>query len=152
MRRVPGLSYGVLDDLLGYALRRAQNAIYVDFSETVADPDMTPQRFAALVLICENAPLAQTVFAEAMGIDRSVAARLVDWLCARGLVVREPHGTDSRQWLLRDTASGRAQRDETATLVRIHDVRITAELGDDADVVRRALQRIAEADWNRRGK
>ncbi|MFN3305521.1 MAG: MarR family transcriptional regulator, partial [Roseateles sp.] len=31
LRPLPGLAYGVLDELLGYALRRAQNALYLHF-------------------------------------------------------------------------------------------------------------------------
>ena len=40
---VPGLRYGVLDELLGYALRRAQNALYLDFYRATAGLDVSPQ-------------------------------------------------------------------------------------------------------------
>ncbi len=150
MRHMPDVRYGVLDDLLGYALRRAQNAVYLDFAGSVGDTELTPQRFAALVLICENAPFAQTTFADAMGVDRSVAARLVDWLETRGWVERIAHDGDSRQRLLRPTAAGLRQRDETAAVVIAHDGRIAAELGDDARLLRSLLEKLAAAGWSGR--
>jgi DNA-binding MarR family transcriptional regulator len=145
MRRIPHVRYGMLDDLLGYALRRAQNAIYLDFSDSVGDADVTPQRFAALVLVCENAPFAQTTFADAMGVDRSVAARLIDWLAARGWVERERHSEDSRQWLLQPTAAGLREREAIGERVLAHDRRIASALGEGADLVRAALDTLAAA-------
>ena len=87
LRPLPGLRYGVLDTLMGYALRRAQNALYLDFQRAVGD-DVSPQRFAALVLIVGNPGLRQGLLAEAMGLHRSGGMRLVDWLHAQGWVRR----------------------------------------------------------------
>ena len=85
---VPGLDYGVLDDLLGYALRRAQIALYVDFYRATGGLDVSPPRFAALVVVGRNPGMRQGLLAQAMGLHRSGALRLTDWLTARGWVTR----------------------------------------------------------------
>src|SRR5690606_26563340 len=54
LAQVPGVDYGVLDDLLGYALRRAQLRIYQDFFEALDAWDITPPRFSAMTLIHHN--------------------------------------------------------------------------------------------------
>ena len=69
MLPVPGVDYGPLDGLLGYALRRAQNALYLDFYRATAAWDVSPQRFAALVLIARNPGLRQGLLAQAQALS-----------------------------------------------------------------------------------
>ena len=69
---VAGLDYGVLDDLLGYALRRAQIALYVDFYRATAGLDVSPPRFAALVLVGRNPGMRQGLLAQAMGLHAAL--------------------------------------------------------------------------------
>lgn len=143
MQRVPGLAYGVLDDLLGYALRRAQNALYLDFSRAAAAFDVTPARFAALVLIDANPALTQNILAQAMGIDRSGALRLADWLGARGLAERRPIEGDARSWGLHLTDKGRRTLKDMIVAVRAHDKTMAARLGVEAAQLKLLLERLA---------
>ena len=96
LRPLPGLAYGVLDELLGYALRRAQNALYLHFQRSVDRADVSPQRFAALVLVAQNPGLRQGLLADAMGLHRSGGMRLTDWLCEQGWVQRHDDPLDRR--------------------------------------------------------
>lgn len=145
--RVPGVAYGLLDTLLGYQLRRAQLRLYEDFERAVGDAGITPQRFAALVLIDANPGIGQARLAEVMGIARTGAKALADRLMAQGWVSRTANRPDKRQRGLTLTAPGRAMLDRTAAAVIAHDRRMAAHL-PPADRARLTtlLLRLAEAD------
>lgn len=106
MKRVPGLQYDVLDDLLGFSLRRAQLAMFGAFHEATRGVDITPPRFTALVIIGANPGLSQSVLGRVLGIARSGAMLLTDWFEARGLVERKRRPNDGRAWGLHLTRRG----------------------------------------------
>jgi DNA-binding MarR family transcriptional regulator len=104
--RVPGLDYDVLDELLGYSLRRAQVAMFVAFHEATRGMNMTPPRFTALVIIGANPGISQSVLGNVLGIARSGAMLVTDWFEARGLVERRHLPSDGRSWGLHLTRQG----------------------------------------------
>ena len=106
MKRVPGLDYDVLDDLLGYTLRRAQLAMFASFDEATRGKHLTPPRFTALVVIGANPGLSQTVLGRVLGIARSGAMLMTDLLEERGLVERRRRPNDGRAWGLHLTRRG----------------------------------------------
>ncbi|OZI42025.1 MarR family transcriptional regulator [Bordetella genomosp. 5] len=125
---VAGLDYGVLDDLVGYAIRRAQITIYEDFLAALTDWDITPQRFSALTLIANNDGMKLTDLARALGIARSGAVQVVDQLQALGMVERRETPADRRAYALAVTASGRRALQQITAAVQSHDQRISARL------------------------
>lgn len=140
---VPGLRYGVLDELLGYALRRAQNALYLDFYRATQGEDISPQRFAALVLVAENPGMRQGLLAQAMGLHRSGALRLTDWLTAQGWVERRDDPADARSWGLYLTAAGRRRLARLEQAVRAHDAALLQGLEASGAALKAALERLA---------
>lgn len=106
--RVPGIDYGGLDALLGYALRRAQLAGFEAFHRATAGVDITPPRYTALTIVGANPGLSQSTLGGALGTARSGAMLLTDWLVERGLAERRRRKGDSRAWGLYLTARGRA--------------------------------------------
>jgi DNA-binding MarR family transcriptional regulator len=144
---VPGLRYGVLDQLLGYALRRAQNALYLDFYRAVAaqgESALSPQRFAALVLVAENPGMRQGLLAQAMGLHRSGALRLTDWLTAQGWVERRDDPQDARRWGLHLTPAGRRRLAPLQRAVLAHDRALQQGLGPaDGAGLKTGLERLA---------
>jgi DNA-binding MarR family transcriptional regulator len=106
IERVSGLDYDVLDELLGYAVRRAQLAMQDSFLEAARGLDTTPARFTALVVIGANPGLSQTVLGKVLGIARSGAMQLTDWLEARELVERRRAPNDARAWGVHLTPRG----------------------------------------------
>lgn len=145
LRPLPGLAYGVLDELLGYALRRAQNALYLHFQRSVDRADVSPQRFAALVLVAQNPGLRQGLLADAMGLHRSGGMRLTDWLCEQGWVQRADDPLDRRSWTVHPTPAGLALLQSVTAQVRSHDEALLAALGDEGPQLRRLLDRLAAA-------
>jgi MarR family transcriptional regulator for hemolysin len=59
-----------------------------------------------LAYVAEHGPLTQTQVAERIGMGRAPAGAIVDNLSQRGLLVRLPHETDRRVWLLEATNPG----------------------------------------------
>lgn len=106
IRRMPHLDYDVLDDLLGYSLRRAQVAMFLSFHEATRGQQITPPRFTALVLIGANPGLSQSTLGSVLGIARSGAMALADWMVERKLVERRRRPNDGRAWGLHLTAHG----------------------------------------------
>jgi DNA-binding MarR family transcriptional regulator len=143
MLPVPGVDYGPLDGLLGYALRRAQNALYLDFYRATAEWDVSPQRFAALVLIARNPGLRQSLLAQAMGLHRSGALRLTDWLTAQGWAERRDAPDDARAWGLYLTPTGRRRLTKLEAAVAEHDRALLAALGDQGGALKAGLDRLA---------
>jgi DNA-binding MarR family transcriptional regulator len=104
--RVPGLDYDVLDELLGYALRRAQVGMFLAFHAATRGMDITPPRFTALVIVGANPGIGQSALGQVLGIARSGAMMLADWMEVRGLVERRRRPNDGRAWGVHLTARG----------------------------------------------
>ena len=139
IRRVAGLEYDVLDELLGYSLRRAQVAMFMAFRDATRGMAITPPRFTALVVIGANPGLSQTVLGNVLGIARSGAMLLTNWFEAQGLVERRHRPDDGRAWGLYLTRKGDA-------LVQRMKRRVVASDQERAAVLstgeRRELQRL----------
>jgi DNA-binding MarR family transcriptional regulator len=106
IERVPGLDYDVLDELLGYALRRAQVGMFLSFHAATRGQDITPPRFTALVIVGANPGISQSALGKVLGIARSGAMMLTDWMEERGLAERRQRPDDGRAWGLRLTVRG----------------------------------------------
>jgi DNA-binding MarR family transcriptional regulator len=104
--RVSGLDYDVLDELLGYALRRAQVGMFLAFHAATRGMDITPPRFTALVIVGANPGIGQTALGQVMGIARSGAMMLTNWMVARGLAERRRRPNDGRSWGVHLSARG----------------------------------------------
>lgn len=136
---LPNVDYGVLDSLVGYAIRRAQIRVYEDFVASLAAWNITPPRFSALQIIARNPDLKLTDLAQILGIARSGAVLLVDALEAMALVVRVPSPTDRRAFGLALTAAGRKTLKAVTEAVCAHDARIAAGLSDEEQRVLKGL-------------
>lgn len=104
--RVAGLDYDVLDNLLGYALRRAQVGMFLAFHAATRGQDITPPRFTALVIVAANPGIGQSTLGQVLGIARSGAMMLTDWMEERGLVERRRRPNDGRSWGVHLTPKG----------------------------------------------
>lgn len=128
---VPGVCYGVLDELLGYPVRRAQLMVYEDFMRALAEWNMTPTRFSALVIVANNPGLKLTELSNVLAIARSGAVLLTDALVESGLVQRRESPTDGRAWGLHLTAHGKKTLQKVTAAVRAHDARISSALTEE---------------------
>ena len=122
------LDRGVLEELLGYHLRRSQVAVFQDFAQAMDGFALTPGQFGVLALIQANPGLSQSALGKAMGVDRSTVVAVIDRLETRGLVQRTVAANDRRSNALRLSAEG--MRRFAAALKRIygHEKQITKRL------------------------
>ncbi len=125
---VRGIDYGALDALVGYALRRAQLAIYVDLYRTLAPWQMSPQRYSALTLIARNKGLTQGRLAHLLGIAGSGAVILIRSLVALGYVELATSTSDARAYALKATAAGRRALKRIDAAIIEHETRVMAVL------------------------
>ena len=126
--RVEGLSYGDLDEHLGYVLRRAQLAGFEAFQRATDRLDITPARYTALVIVGANPGLSQSALGAALGTARSGAMTLTDWMEKRGWVERRNRPEDGRSWGLYLTKRGEAQLLELNARVRANDAKFAGRL------------------------
>ena len=123
--RAAPLKPGVLPTLLGYRLRRAQQAVFRDFATSVAD--VSPGRAGMLLLVDANPGVTQGRLALAVGLDRSTMVGVIDALEAQRLVERR-RGDDRRTNGLWLTASGRSFVSRLKKRIELHERRVAAHL------------------------
>ncbi len=141
IHRVAGLDYDVLDELLGYSLRRAQVAMFLAFRDATRSSELTPPRFTALVIIGANPGLSQSVLAQVLGIARSGAMLMADYLEGRGLVERRRRPGDARAWGLYLTRGGQQFVERVKGRVLDYDYRVAGKITPKE---RRQLLRLLE--------
>ncbi len=124
----PPARSGLLHELMGYHLRRAQSAVFSDFMSVMADDQITPGQFGVLVLIDENTGLNQSALAKALGIERSTMVGVIDGLEKRGLVKRQKSLSDKRAHALTLTSTGHTLLNGVKPKVLEHEQRIANEL------------------------
>jgi DNA-binding MarR family transcriptional regulator len=137
--RIAGIDYGVLDSLVGFALRRAQLNLYEDFIRSLAPWNITPPRFSALVVIGNNPDLKLTELARVLNVARSGAVTVVDALSELGYVARHESATDKRAFRLLLTAKGKKALTAITNAVLEHDQRIVSMLTSDEQAQLMAL-------------
>lgn len=100
---------GVLENLLGYHLRRAEVFAFQNFGSTGPGHEgISPGQLGLLLMVQANPGINQTGAGRALGIDRSTLVSIIDALEDRGLVERTPSPTDRRSHALVVTAKGDA--------------------------------------------
>ncbi len=120
------LSRGILPELLGYRLRRAQTAVFKHFAQAVGVEDVTPGLFGMMQVIAANPGLSQSRLAEVMDVDRSTIVAVIHRLAALRLVARLPVPGDARSYALAVTRKGASALRRMEDLVRRHEDEIAA--------------------------
>ena len=105
-RQKDSVDIGILGDLLGYRLRRAQLAFFSAFSETCAELGVSPGLFAVIEIVHRNPGLTQTAVAKSLGTDRSAMVAAVDKLERLELIERCAAKNDRRSYALQLTEKG----------------------------------------------
>lgn len=98
---------GILPQLLGYNLRRAQIALWRDFTYTVGKGEVRPGLFSLLVLVEANPGIAQVDLAHQLDIDKATIVSLIDRLERERWVRRERSRADRRRQGIFLTEPGR---------------------------------------------
>lgn len=119
---------GVLDELVGYHVRRASATIGSDFSQALSGTGIRQVLFGILSVIDANPGIAQGAVGRLLGIQRPNMVSLVNELVTAGLVARKVDSGDRRALSLTLTAEGRARMKEALARIREHEARVAASL------------------------
>jgi len=87
-----------LDDLIGYAMRRAQLKLFQNLIGRLSAHDLRPAQFSALAIIDQNPGLMQADLAKALAIEPPQVVPLLNKLESRALAVRVRCKPDKRSY------------------------------------------------------
>lgn len=138
----PVIDLGVLNERLGYFVRRLQVWVFQDFIRRLGSIDISPAQFSVLVVISANPGLSQAEIAATLGIERARLVRLLHRLEQRGLTQRLPSSSDGRRHALRLTRSGEKVLAQAKTLAAEHEAALKEKLGGES--YRRLLEALRE--------
>lgn len=150
MARLPAPTPAPLPDdplaqFTGYLLKRAFNRVQDDLARTLDPFGLRMLSFSALTVVARHPDITQTQLGQALSVERSNVAVLLDGLEEAGLVTRNPVPGNRRAHALRATLKGRRLADRAAEAVRAHEARLFASLGDDHAALRATLARFIAA-------
>jgi DNA-binding MarR family transcriptional regulator len=128
--RGKSIDLGPLPELIGYVLRRAQLTVFQDFFAAFAPFDIRPAQFSVLTVIERNPGLTQSQVAEALGIKRTNFVGMLDELEKRGLAERR-QARDKRSYALFLTPDGAALMRKLRPVIKAHESRMIARVGED---------------------
>lgn len=86
--------------------------------------NITVDQWLVLKYLFEEGPLQQRILAELLFKDHPTVTRIIDLLCDKGLVQRNPHPADRRSFQVALTSQGRKQVERL--LPKIQDIRLKA--------------------------
>ena len=96
-----------LEEQIGHLLRRAHQRATALFLETMAELDLTPTQYAALVKIGDVAEISQNHLGRLTAMDPATSQGVIRRLEARGLIALRPDPNDRRRTLLSLSAAGK---------------------------------------------
>jgi DNA-binding MarR family transcriptional regulator len=100
------LELGVLNDVMGFRLRRIQNHLAKAFMDDPRHADMKSGLYSILALVSANPGVSQGRLAQEAGIDKTALVALLDGLEEGDLAVRVRSREDRRKHALHITEKG----------------------------------------------
>jgi DNA-binding MarR family transcriptional regulator len=125
------IDLGHLPNLVGYALRQAQLAVFRDFLKAFSKFNLRPVQYGVLTIIERNPGLKQSDVCSALGIRRANFVTLLNELERRGLARRGRARDDQRANALYLTERGLALMPELRKINKAHEDRVAAGLGGE---------------------
>ena len=123
------VDFGPLADWVGFHLRLAQTASFQAFVQEARAVELSPGRFATLLLIGRNPGISQTALATANGRDKSTLTPILEDLERRGFIVREKMKSDRRSYQLTLTDAGKKMLDQLTVCAKRHDDNLDRVIG-----------------------
>ncbi|QYK42001.1 MAG: MarR family transcriptional regulator [Paracoccaceae bacterium] len=96
----------VLDDQVGYVLRRVTQRHLAIFAQAI--PEVTTTQFAVLARLCTEGPMSQNQLGRAVALDAATVKGVVDRLRRQALAARQADPGDRRRLTVAATAEGQA--------------------------------------------
>ena len=135
------ISLGILENLIGFRIRRIQNHLSRSFNALLNRDEIRPGVFSALALISANPGMSQKTLAREVGFDKATIVAILDNMERLGWTMRQRSKTDRRRHLLFVTSVGEAALKEMTGLARDNEAAINASL---TDAERQTLQALLD--------
>jgi DNA-binding MarR family transcriptional regulator len=119
---------GILDQLLGYQIRRAQMRFFAHFNERLHHHHTTPGQLGLLLLIAANPGISQVALARAIGIERATLGEFVAKFERQHLVERRGAISDKRSYALHLSRQGQEFLDRCIPEVLQHESDFTSHM------------------------
>ena len=130
----------ILDDQIGFLLRRAQQRHLAIFAAAMPD-GLTAQQFAALSKLHETGPCSQNALGRLTAMDNATISGVLTRLAERGLIERTPLPEDRRMMQISLTADGAAAIVRTLPVAQAITAETLAPLDPDDQTALIALLR-----------
>jgi DNA-binding MarR family transcriptional regulator len=136
-----------LDGSLGYALHRAQLAVFEGILQCFAESEVTAAEFLVLVVVAENPGINQADLAKSLEVERPRIVPTLNSLEKRGLAKRTQVAEDARVRQIHLTKTGNQLVKVLQRRARDHQKKIMARLDEtEARVVLSCLWKLAGRD------
>ena len=134
-----------IQDLIGYALRRAQGVVYADLNDALARISLRPLQFTLLLMVAENPGSSQSGVCEALGMQKANCVPTMSELERRGYIIRRRSANDARSYELHITNKGKRILQRAGEVQSIHEQRLIERIGvDGRDQLLRLLGKLTE--------
>lgn len=120
-----------LENLIGYALRRAQLKCFQNLIGKLSAHDLRPAQFSALAIIDQTPGLMQADLARALAIEPPQVVPLLNKLEERALAVRIRCKPDKRSYGIFLSKNGESLLKELKQIAADSDLEATAALDDN---------------------
>lgn len=135
-----------LDDLIGYALRRAQLKLFQNLIGRLSVHDLRPAQFSALAIIDQNPGLMQADLAKALAIEPPQVVPLLNKLESRALAVRVRCKPDKRSYGIFLSKTGETLLKELKQIASQSDLESTAALSSaEREELLRLLKKVYQS-------
>ncbi|WP_223462810.1 MULTISPECIES: MarR family transcriptional regulator [unclassified Pseudomonas] len=132
-----------LDDLIGYAMRRAQLKLFQNLIGRLSAHDLRPAQFSALAIIEQNPGLMQADLARALAIEPPQVVPLLNKLESRALAVRVRCKPDKRSYGIFLSKTGETLLKELKQIAAQSDFDSTSSLtGEEREELLRLLRKV----------
>ncbi len=134
-----------IEDLIGYALRRAQGVVYADLNGALARISLRPLQFTLLLMVAENPGSSQSTVCEALGIQKANCVPTMGELERRGYIIRRKSAADARSYELHITHKGKRILQRAGEVHSLHEQRLIDRIGvEGRDQLLRLLGKLTE--------
>lgn len=120
---------GPLEEWIGFHLRLAQGASFQAFTREARGVDLSPGRFATLLIIGRNPGISQTALSRANGRDKSSLTPVLEDLERRRLIRRVRPKDDRRSYRLLLTPAGERLLEQLTECAERHDRNLDRIIG-----------------------
>ena len=125
------INVGMLPNLLGYNVRRAQIALWRDLARSLGEVKVRPAEFSMMVLVDSNPGIAQIELANQLDVDKATIVGLVDQLQRQKWAVRRQSKVDRRRQGIYLTGLGQRELRRLERTMIEHEARFTRLFSTD---------------------